>query len=494
MSLISKSTLSIESVKHYIVLLISLAIVIGFSLFIIKTITLLMLILILAGAAGAILLLIYPKQSLIAFGVFLIFQDLLVKESSSTSHQLELITKRLDEGIIILFLAYLLLRMRYIYLPVYLPIISTLLIGVLSTYLAEANLLPAIIDVYLMFKVFAIYVIAAHLHWTEGQVARIMKIYLFIGFVILLFGILDVIYPGWRIPLGLQTNFYVRSGLTSAQSIFNHPGTFADIMSIYFIYSLGYFAHTRRKSSILITLLFAIGVMLSLRLRPLVTITGGILLTNLIFLNKVTLRIVIALLFIMLITFILFRGPISEIAQLKLAEISSESARYMLTKTSLQIAYDKFPFGTGWGTFGGYASRLFYSPVYYKYNLHTVYGLTPVIINNQDYIMDTHWPYILGELGILGLLSYIFLIFMIGGSLYKIYKQSDTSFLRMIAYSGLAVLIFSSLSAFVAPVFQTSLSGYYTLLFPGIAFSLHRSARQNMKKPVTEYLEETPKD
>lgn len=421
----------------------------------------------------------YPKQSLIAFGVFLLFQDLLTRGIGSLSPRIGMLVKRTDEVIILLFFLIFILRNRFIPMQVYFPLIGVLLIGILSTIFAGAHITPALIDLFLMFKVYFLYIIASHFHWKEKEVATAAKVFLSVGLFILIFGILDLVYPSWRIPVGLQTNLYIRSGLSSAQSIFNHPGSYADVMSVYFIYSLGYYAVTRRKSAFGLIILFAIGVIFSLRLRPLITISGALTITSLIFRNRLSIRILTMLTIITIILSILFSKSISEIIQLKLAEFSGTSARYMLTTTSIRIAMDKFPFGTGFGTFGGYASRLFYSPVYYEYQLDTVYGLTPVIVNNQDFIMDTHWPYILGELGVLGFLFYILIIFIIGRTLVKIYKNTESKFIKLLAYSGLAGLIFSSIAAFVAPVFQASLSGYYTLLFPGITFALYRSAKQN---------------
>ena len=41
------------------------------------------------------------------------------------------------------------------------------------------------------------------------------------------------------------------------------------------------------------------------------------------------------------------------------SDIQSDSARYQLLVTSLSIAKNSFPFGTGFGTFGSYMSAIY---------------------------------------------------------------------------------------------------------------------------------------
>ncbi len=59
---------------------------------------------------------------------------------------------------------------------------------------------------------------------------------------------------------------------------------------------------------------------------------------------------------------------------------NDELARPMTYKTSLVILGDYFPFGPGMGTFACNGAWKFYSPLYYEYNLNTIWGLGEYIV------------------------------------------------------------------------------------------------------------------
>lgn len=88
------------------------------------------------------------------------------------------------------------------------------------------------------------------------------------------------------------------------------------------------------------------------------------------------------------------------------------SARGELTVASVEIAMDHFPLGTGFATFGSNtsASGGYYSPVYYVYELDTVWGLSP---ENHSFLSDTFWPIVLGQFGFLGFAIYILMLFSV---------------------------------------------------------------------------------
>lgn len=85
-------------------------------------------------------------------------------------------------------------------------------------------------------------------------------------------------------------------------------------------------------------------------------------------------------------------------------------ARSAVTVGSLQVAWDHFPIGTGFGTFANWVSGENYSPIYYNYGFEVVPGLRP---DFYDFIADTFWPMILGQFGIMGLILFIIVVFNI---------------------------------------------------------------------------------
>lgn len=83
------------------------------------------------------------------------------------------------------------------------------------------------------------------------------------------------------------------------------------------------------------------------------------------------------------------------------------TARSALYSTSVTILYDYFPLGSGYASFGTHASREYYSKIYDKYKLSSIWGLTE---SNPLYISDTFYPS-LAQFGVVGIV--LFIIFWI---------------------------------------------------------------------------------
>ena len=77
---------------------------------------------------------------------------------------------------------------------------------------------------------------------------------------------------------------------------------------------------------------------------------------------------------------------------------NDELARPMTYKTSLRILWDYLPFGSGMGSFACNGAWKFFSPLYYKYNLTGIWGLSPEM---GYFICDAYYP-TLAQFGIVG--------------------------------------------------------------------------------------------
>lgn len=77
---------------------------------------------------------------------------------------------------------------------------------------------------------------------------------------------------------------------------------------------------------------------------------------------------------------------------------NDQLARPMTYKTSLQILWDYFPFGSGMGSFACNGAWKYYSPLYYEYHLTDIWGLSP---DTGFFICDAYYP-TLAQLGIVG--------------------------------------------------------------------------------------------
>lgn len=78
-------------------------------------------------------------------------------------------------------------------------------------------------------------------------------------------------------------------------------------------------------------------------------------------------------------------------------------ARPETYKAAMIIFKEYFPFGSGLGTFSTNAAAEYYSPLYYKYGLSDVWGLTP---ENPMFLADTYYPG-LAEYGIVGVFLFL---------------------------------------------------------------------------------------
>lgn len=81
-----------------------------------------------------------------------------------------------------------------------------------------------------------------------------------------------------------------------------------------------------------------------------------------------------------------------------------EIARPATYETGIKIMFkDYIPFGSGLGSFGTAAAAKEYSPLYYKYQLNTIWGLNP---ENPMFLADAFYP-TLAEFGLVGLFFFL---------------------------------------------------------------------------------------
>lgn len=85
----------------------------------------------------------------------------------------------------------------------------------------------------------------------------------------------------------------------------------------------------------------------------------------------------------------------------------SEILRPLFYITSFKIFQDYFPFGSGFATFSNNASGVFYSPLYYKYDLWQIWGCEP---SNPMFVADTFYPN-LAQFGVIGAFFFFYFIY-----------------------------------------------------------------------------------
>jgi len=153
----------------------------------------------------------------------------------------------------------------------------------------------------------------------------------------------------------------------------------------------------------------------------------------------------------------------------------SNQARNVLYTTSFRIARDFFPLGSGLATFGGWISDLYYSPLYTKYGISSVYGLQ----KGGNFITDTFWPYVIAQFGFIGASCYIWILISLFYSTVKALKKLDNLFLKAFVLGSLMILAEAVVEAIADPVFSKPPQHFFIFASLGIANSLNKALNLN---------------
>lgn len=267
----------------------------------------------------------------------------------------------------------------------------------------------ALIGGWLALKLWLALIIALLLPWRRSDAQRVYRVLIAVGGLVAVIGLLDYLTHA-AISRALHTSIYeFRAGAARGEavhSIFPHPGEFSLFMSLLFALTFARFAARRSRRDLLLALCFAGSVMLSLRLKGFLSIAAVVAVVGLVQAAHGGRRgLAIAAVGTLLLGGIYLAEASVISKQIQTYTSSESSARAKLYSTGARIASDDLPLGAGFGRFGSYASRLYYSPVYQQFGLSRVWGLSREFPN---FIDDTSWPAIIGESGYGGLAFYVF--------------------------------------------------------------------------------------
>lgn len=204
-----------------------------------------------------------------------------------------------------------------------------------------------------------------------------------------------------------QYQFY-KHGFKSLRLIYGHPATLSVVCLL--LLSILIYLQEYGVNSKIYQCMLLIMMTLTLRAKIIGTIAIMIALYLLVFIFKK--KITVTRIMILVPFAILFAW--SEIQSYYVT--NQQASRLVLTLTSLSIAKDYFPLGTGLATFGSAFSSVPYSPVYAMYGISEIWGLSEKTAHD---ISDTFWPMILAQFGIVALCAYI-------GIIYCLYKKIQT--------------------------------------------------------------------
>ncbi len=251
-----------------------------------------------------------------------------------------------------------------------------------------------LIDMFSCIRVYLLY-IAIQFFYIDYKKLKIYLIYIakFIIPIIFVLGIINIFKD-----IGMTYDY--RHGLPGYKFLYSNPGSLVIVLTA-LLAILDTEFHKNKKTIILC--LFSI----LLTLRGLGIVTAIIYVFVKVVLNKkikITKRkwIIIGIIICVL-----------GYSQIKVYFFNGDTARKMLLSTSIKIAQDYFPIGTGFGTFGSDVTKQSYSKIYGIYNIDSIYGLSK---ENSKFLTDNYFPMILAQCGWIGLIC-------VGVILYLLYKE-----------------------------------------------------------------------
>jgi hypothetical protein len=308
-------------------------------------------------------------------------------------------------------------------------------LAVVSSVVNGVPLLVWLPGLVLLAKVIAILYVAA---WLDYDVADLRTFALIVGAVAVVaigLGFVEAAAPhAFADVLGRRRPAVPRGELPSVRSIFFHPVLYGWFSGFVGLFLFAGYAVYRRPWMLVAGLACSIGVVLSARRRAILALLAGVAAGVASELRRPLdgRRIIRGWLpvgaLVLLVAAVgtgaggliqmtaedYLPPPVvepSEPGATAPPGTSGEAIRLTLYRGSVEVASDYFPLGAGLGRYGSWMSRIEYSPLYERLGFDQIWGLSPDFPN---FITDTFWPQILGEIGVFGLLAYLLFVALVG--------------------------------------------------------------------------------
>lgn len=394
----------------------------------------------------------------------------------------------------ILYLALLVSKTKRITVPFSLLLCSLVfLLGVLSLAVAYPNrFFSGVTQYFLLMQAFFAILVFSNLKWSDRDIESLINFFLFWGVISFILSVVEFFFPTeFRnlVHSGLiHEEAVIRGNASAVQSIFGHPGIFSWYMAFCFCISVASFMTGRsRRLALLFIGMFALGVLLSLRRKSLIACVLCAIVIILVSRKGVIskTKYVSFGLFILLGAYLMFYEELNFLFSTVSASYDFSASHYVgprvaLTETSVLIANDRFPLGSGLGTFGSWMSRVDYSPVYAVYGLNYHWGLSE---GDPRFLNDTYWPMVIGELGYIGCFLVLMLWLGLVKDVYVKFKSETQPLERFFALVGLALLIEILIESLASPSLSRSPQIFFVMAIVGISFRKRRSKHENNALP-----------
>jgi hypothetical protein len=434
-----------------------------------------------------VLFILKPQFLLFLFGYFLLFQPMIVGITRLN------IVQNLDEAMIFILFTTMCVKKiikkeTFVKTPIDIPLLSVVLIGLLSTVTNQVVSVPVSLGGLLLFvKGFVIFYIFTNTNFNTQHLRLFLIGFLAVGLFLGVYGILAVFFSK---ALLLSLGFIIptsRFGFIPMQSLFGHPGAFSAFMAIIACFSISAVLIRNKKRFIFLTIFSVICVILSLRRTSLagVVIAFSIaMVANLpgLKINRKRRRNIFIILIGIILIFSAFIVPVYK----DLIEnyfIYRDTPRNLMTNAGIEVAKDYFPLGSGFGTFGSGITQRAYSPLYYKYSLSHVWGLSA---KKNSFVNDIFWPHVLAETGLFGLLCYILIIIGLFRICLKGLAKLQEPILQIFSLGVFMLLIESLVESTKATFYEMSLWTYFYFGSAGIIWALFSASKNKIEKQISK--------
>lgn len=331
----------------------------------------------------------------------------------------------------------------------FIVIFFILILGFISSYTSGYNVTfqSKLVDGLTLVKVpFAFYFVI------YGLSNRIKKEVLWIiKPLVLLFLIVAIFFCFLNFFNIVNLGYDVRFGHESFRFIYNNPGSLSERVFASFVVISTIKSKKVRHFFYFISVLLAFS---TFRMNSIVTIIIWPVL--LLIINRTKKLSISHLVPIILLSVAIGRD------QIKNYFFEGQSPRQLLFRNGFNLMKEKFPFGTGFSTYGSDQAAKNYSELYYQLGFSSIWGLQPT---NQLFLHDTFWPTIFTQYGFFGGLGYLILVMI----------QVHTILTIPTSNKALTILLFMYvLISSVGASILLSAEGLTILLFMGLLTKSNR--------------------
>jgi len=434
----------------------------------------------LAAAGGVLLLLGYCSRRdwlLGAVFVFLLFQNLVFERLLPVNSQLASGVKHADDFLTVLFVIALAVEaifpaFRLGQIPQGRPMAAVVGICLLSGLYNHLAAKEIAIGSYVILKNFVWFFLAASIRLDDRGYRRVFHFLFVVLGALLAFSFFQLATGDLTYDLlGLYRDY--RFGILRLRAIFIHPVYLAESMALLGVLAVSAYVQFGKPSYLVV----AVGALIAVGLTMLAkTILALGLAVGFLLLRKRPWLIVPYAIGAAAAMFNFSQYGSENIQhQVELYIESPQSTRREAFRICGEILHDSPLLGVGPGMFGGYAAKVLGSPIPARYGFINYDGL-------EYSTLDTHWPHLVAELGLVGLLAYGWLLWAAGRASWRLSSRPELSpYVRTLSSAAAVFLLVMVIEAFAAANLEDALCGFMVFSMLGLTQGYRRTDCQSAR-------------